>query len=1154
MGLLPNDSFLKLSEEAENRAADLTTPPPPLTEEEQTKKYGGPVGSEAYYLYKSGEVPDVGPSQTSQSTAPTARVIPRGFVREVGSALGIHLPESEVFDRMGRVEQIGRVGGATATALVHLALAFPKEIVKGILRTGYTTYRGWQAPFTGKPVTEEKSPEIPLLGAIPSMYRTYEDAKASGMGPLAAGLQAGSMTLADATIFAAVGETFASAFRPRRPLKPGEMMQNTAPIQAVIEETEGILRAKRGADSPSEYYSIPQTQAQKYGGHSGNTFVKLTPASPDGTLVELSIVQTKKGPVDRINTFFGINKNVTAGKYGSEQKIYSQVVEMEKVPEFLGAVQALPETVVVPEAGTQIAPIPPAPLKGRANKPIDGDEIRNLATIGKVNGLERDLQVGVIKALTGKDTVSELTHAEYVNVAQTISRLNGASKFAPEATGFGTWVQSYVSPTRYWTRNVEERTGLPVHQAHNRIETGARLAKISEQTARGELYSHPVIEKYSAAKYAEERRLVRAYREGDTGAIDNNPSLSPEVKAELKEAAGIFDEFYAKVGPDVNVPVDIFIENYSPHISDIGGKFQLYKEEGLIPGQASFFAKQKRTGSLSPLIDDEWALADIYARAGYKAKYYDPIFKDINLWIDQAPRHIRKRFASYVQEKLGYAGEFEKGLDAVATSLNNRFGLNLPPDTARVLTNQAMNTMYSSAMSQPATWVRNAFQYPTMGYAYWGPKFMPDAIKTANTKAGMKEFLDSGFSVDLGVPFGEELAQTALPGKINNAYRTGTQSILKPNSVVENYNRASMYFQTKFIFEDTIARYNSGKITWQQVETELGLPRMNKIDANEIRKALVEGDMKGAFESLARSAIDDTQFPYRRGESMKLSYGMAGHIGTAFMQWPVEYTHTLTKWVATGQVDRVVRLLGSTSVIIRTFRDQFGIDFSSSFATLEGANPLESLTRPIVGLTSPFLQGGAPATKFIFESQQALYDWVSQNEEDLQKHQDELMRQARLAIPGGLQGQNMLNFYKAWEAGPNEEGLYAVKNSNGTLNYYAPFKDVFWGAMGFPATEKVANRELQREMSGDKFDYTRAKRRVVELFQDGMALEEAKGPGAGAKYIEEATAIIEEYANKGLDVSPDERSFDKYYIPATERTYQALPDGLKAKFAPRVFK
>lgn len=1107
-----------MDEEASQRASALSTPPPPITPEVQTERYGGPVGSQEYYKGKE--------STISQ------------LPRALGESFGIHLPPPEEFDKMSRVEQIGKVGGASVAALTNFVLALPKEAAKAPFRVAYSTYRGWQSPFTGKPAAETESPEVPLLGSIPSYYRNYEDAKASGMGPLAAGLQTGSMALGDVTIAASVAETFTSAFKPRNALKPGEIVQNTTPIQSVIQDTEGILKTKRGENSSSEYYSIPKTQAAKYNGNSGNTFVKLTPASPDGSLVEMSIIQTKKGPVDRINTFFGINKNVTEGKFGPEQKIYSQVVEAKP------GVNAPPDLVVAPEAGAQIAPIPPAPLKGQANKPILPEQITNLSTIGKVNGLERDLQMGMIDALTGKKSVSELTQEEYVNVAQTMARLNGATQFAPEATGFGTALQSYVSPTRYWTRSVEEKTGLPVHQAHNRIETAARLSKVSEQAQLGELMSDPIIKKYANSKFAEERRLVRAYREGNTSAITDNSTLTPEVKSELIQAAGIFDKYYAKVGPDVGVPVDVFIENYSPHVADIGGKFQLYKEEGLIPGQSTFFAKEKRAGSLSTLIDDEWALAEIYTRGGYKAKYYDPIFKDINSWSDKMPPEIKNRFSSYVQEKLGYAGDFEKVLDSVATTFNKKYGWNLPPDTARVMTNQAMNTMYSSAMSQPVTWVRNAFQYPTMGYAYWGPKFMGDAMKIANSKAGMEEFLKSGFSVDLGVPFGEELAKDLSgTGRLSNAYREGTQAVLKPNSVVENRNRASMYFQTKYIFEDAVSRYNSGKITWPQVESELGLPKMNKIDANEIRQALVSGDMKTAFESLARTSIDDTQFPYRRGESMRVSYGMAGHIGTAFMQWPVEYTHTLGKWLATGQTDKMIRLMGSTSVILRTFKDQYGIDFSKSF----GINAIKSLT-------SPLLEGGSPAVKFVNESSQALYSWVDQNDEELQKHQDELMRQARLAIPAGLEGVNALNAYKAWKEGPDSEGLYAIRNSNGTLNYMAPFKDVFWQSMGFPPVQKVENLDLQKSMSGDKFDYTRAKRKVIELYQDGLNLEEAQGPGAGKKYLDEATQLIEEYANKGLDLSPNQRDFDKYYIPATQRTYQALPEGLKAKFSPQVFK
>lgn len=772
------------------------------------------------------------------------------------------------------------------------------------------------------------------------------------------------------------------------------------------------------------------------------------------------------------------------------------------------------------EATTQkvIASISPKPLKGFEKKSITNEQLANLDLISTTNGVAPGLRDAVVRTLTGKQVIGELTQADYVNVAQTLARLSNSEKFS--STFASPFFSRYISPTRHWTRSIEEKTGIPIYSdGYIPMETAQRLAKVSEQTQLGKLWEDPIIKKYAKPGFAEERRLVRAYREGNTVAVTDNAALDAATKTELISAAKIFDDYYNKIGPDVGVPVDIFLDQYSPNIFDIGGKFQLYKSTSDMPKQAGFFAKEKRQGSLAILVDDEWALAVIYTRAGYKAKYSDPVLKRINDFYDKMPPEVQSSFKSYVQEKLGYAGEVERALDSISVKLNNKLGLNLPPDIGRRFTNQAMNTMYSSAMSQPATWLRNSFQYPMMGYAYLGPKFAGSAIKKALSKEGMEEFMKSGFNVDLGVPFGEELAQEVnTAGRISNAYKNVTQGVLKPNSIVEAQNRSIVYHQSKMIFEDAISKYNSGKIRWEQVEKELDFNGLRATDRNLIRQDLVSGNMKGAFEKYVQNVIDDTQFPYRRGAEMRLSYGAAGHLGTAFMQWPNEYLHTLSGWAKTGQFDKLIRWWGVTSLITRTFKEEFGWDFSKSFFL----GPLGSL--------SP-----APLFKVASEGLTALSNWMNDNEEALEVNKDNLAKQLKLTYPAGVEAGNIQNFFKSYNAGPiGPGGTYPVYDLGGRLKYYGSFKDIFWQAMGMPTIEKTQVNELQKEMINAKFNYTQAKSKVLEYYQQ-------------EKY-DQANDLIQQY---GIKLSPAD--FDKYYIPLTQRTYDSLPATLKAQFAPKVY-
>jgi hypothetical protein len=302
-----------------------------------------------------------------------------------------------------------------------------------------------------------------------------------------------------------------------------------------------------------------------------------------------------------------------------------------------------------------------------------------------------------------------------------------------------------------------------------------------------------------------------------------------------------------------------------------------------------------------------------------------------------------------------------------------------------------------------------------------------------------------------------------------------------------------------------------------------------------IRQDLVKGNLKGAMDKLIQNSIDDTQFPYRRGESWRLGYGMTGKLMTPFMQWPVEYIHTLGKWAGTGQWDKLARWYASTSLITRTFSQEYNTDFSKSL----GVNPMLNINM------SP------PPVTVITNGLGLIYNAISDNEQAYEKNAETLFKTLTLAIPGGVEGSNLLKFYKAYKNGPvGPDGTYAMPDGSGRPNYYS-FKDLFWNALGMPTLQKTENQNLQKEMSADKFDYSQAKKEVLNLYQDGMSSINAGQDGQ--KYLDRANELITEYAEKGIDLSPSDTDFNKFYIPATEQTWNSLNQSLKAKFAPRVF-
>lgn len=1049
--------------------------------------------------------------------------------RELLSTVGIRLPDEKKWNSMGVLDQAATVLKGTGLAAIRTIQSLPKEVIKAPFRVMTSVIAPWETMARGEgagydAVVNAPRLNLPWLGEIPSYFQSYDDAKKSGMGPLAAGVMTAGTALGDATIAGSLGEATAGAFRPRAKLAEGQAFQRVQPIKSVITEDGGL---KTGAPSASEYYTIPKSVAkEKYGGSTNNTFLKVTPA--DSGSVELSVVQVRSGAipkaVDYIKNKFGVPERNYQGDFGPEVKLDSQMIRTNVARP---AEIAAPETV----AGDQsVKPfIPPKALKGMENKPITAEQLSTLGKIGSYNGIEPGMSDAVIRTITGKKAVGELTQAEYAKAAQTLSTFNNMAKYHPPEQGVNLFSQ-YVAPQRHWMRTYEEKSGIPLYsEVYSPLEEATRLRDVFRDSARNE--AREVFGKYANEGFAEERRLVSAHMRGETDAITGNSTLSPEVKADLTAIADKMRGIYDRIGPQLDVPTDIFLKDYQPRVQNIGGIHQLYKEGAEIPKELEFFAKEKRKGDLSGVqIDDALALFDIYTNAGSNRMFMNPALTRIGAMSEKLPTTIQNSVKSYVLEKMGYGGRLEQFMDSFIPGLNKKLGTNLPPDAARQLTNLTLSTMYSGLLSSPATWFRQTFQYPMFGYARLGPKFMGSAIKTGLSKEGMAEAAKAGVLVDLGVPFGEELTKdVTLGGRVANLYRKGTQKIVAPNSIADNGMRSIVYHQSKMQWDEAIGKYNSGKLDWPGLERELDLGAFSKPDQNILREKLTSGDMKGAFDHYAREIIDETNFPYRKAASSRISYGLAGKLGSSLMQWPIEAAYTVKRWAATGQWDKLIRFYAASSAINRTMKDTFGFDFSRSlFNRATGGVIPSSFLGPAQNPYSPFVKSAQ-------DSLNMMSSFFNQNHEDFNKYKDSIVKTLTKALPGGVEISNFRNFMASYNRGPNADGKYAILNDQKEVNYYGDFADLFWGQlMGFPTQGKENSSVLMTDMRNAQFDRTRVKQDILEKFQQ-------------EKY-DDANSLIEA---SGIKITPQD--LDDYHIPLTERTFKALPAMLKAQFAPRVY-
>lgn len=1074
--------------------AGLQKPTGTLSAEEQTKKFGGPVGSAAYL----------------------ERNIPLKVTgRDVLSTV-LPLPNQQDWDRMTTKEKLQNIRASSIEAAIHLIKSAPVEIAKAPVRISNTLMAG-AGGLADKVSGKEGSffelanqQQVPVSGIVPNYFNTYDEAIKSGMGPLGASIVTGTLAFGDVTIGLVLGNDLKASFAPRSKTAAGVPVLDTAPIQKLIDGT-------RKVESVSEYYSMPKTVAKKYGGNEANTFWKMTPAQ-GGT--EISIVQKRGGmlskAVDRIK---GRGEMIYQGDFGPEIKLMTQTVPTDM------SVAPAPITKQLPS-------IPDKPLKGFADKPVTAAHVENLENIARAAGLDDAISQSVLRSVTGKRAVGELTQAEYVETARAMGALAKSSRLA-DGSPVVNPIAQYMSPQRHFTRSIEERGGPKVYsEGYVRVEDAFQNKRIFLDNIDQQLKE--IYGKYEGPSFAEERRLIREATEGRTEAIQANPDLTPEVKSELMEIVGKRQKWLDETGQSFGIDKKYFIDKYSPRIQDVGGVHQLYKEGVDIPKEFSPFFEKKRKGALHVQVDDALVLDQIYARAGANKLFLNPALKGVNELVDSlAPGDtLRGSMRSYVQEKLGYAGRTEQYLDeAMPKMLKKLPGVSsVPPDIARQVAQFVMNTTYSSALGfRVGSAVRNTFT-AFNSYVRQGPKFFGEALAKAMTKEGIAELRKRGLLVKLGVPSGADLAQEAsMLGKAKGRYTRFTQASLKGQEMSDSFTRATAFWQGKLQWDDALARYKSGALKWSDVERELDFNSLSPVDQNIIRKDLVAGNVDKAFNHYIRDIIDETNFPFRRGASFRAGYGLAGKAGFQFTQWPIEQAHMLGRWAKTGQVDKIVRWLAVSTALNRSMNEMFGVDVSNSLGI-----------RTVV-------PGAAPLVKIVTEAWQAWSQFVDGNYVEMEKHRDELSRALKLGQPIGIQTDAVQSVLKSIDKGPiGPDGKYPVYSGSGKLNRWSTFQDLMKKILGFVPSEEGQEKKKGQMMRTENFFLSRSKGKALELMQQSLQ-DDGTFDTSSAKY-QDALELIEK---NQIKIGPED--FKAYYIPYNERLFNQLPASLKAKFAPRVF-
>lgn len=1087
-----------------------------ISAEEQTRKFGGAVGSPQYWADK----------EKKAQEHPYWNFLPQ----KLGNAiLGMQFPGMETWDRMTTGDKVSHVAEQVAEAPIKLALGLPAYVLKTIPSLGAVAIR----PIVERTLNPEKlakseqdHPNIAIDPIYSPAVQAYHDSldagHSDGVATVAGLLQGGVEILNRALVGHGLYTATKSLVRPPQSLAPGEGI-NMRPQDVPVPKPP----ANPEATPASMYFSHPSTiegqLRENYGVTGGRLFTKITPAG-EGT-VQVSVIQTKSPLVSSMKSRIGIgDSSLVSGKLGPEKVLDSHIVKVGEVP--------------IPEGQTPaIRPYPDKPIPGTEMNPVTTEQVNNLSTISTVNGLDPAVKDSLVRMVTGKDAVGELTNAEYIKVAKTLSTMNKAGEFAPgsEASLWTKYMGQHISPAYSWMDAVQRRTGIPLRDMHLDLKDGFRFARTTQDSYFTKL--DEIFGDLAGSKGTTERRLIDAHMQGDSAAIMNNPNLTPEAKGKLLEVVHNLAKFYETTGPELGVGPEFFKKNsagyYAPDIADIGGIEPRYKGDSTVPTQYSFFAKEKKQGGMYPRVDDALKLAQIYVRQGARAKFLDGPLSRIaddpksgNMTINQngvehtIPKEFTNTFRSTVQEMLGYQGKFESFLDDVSGRINKALNRNLPPDLGRRANQAVFSYMYVNGLDSPGTAIRNLFTNEAFLHAKFGSENWFQVQKSVIDPAAWKAFRESGLGGEQGSAYGADL------GTIEGGVKNAAQIALKPTSMADDLGRFKAYQHTKFQFEDAVSKYNQGKLTFEQAQKAMGLDSVSPIIADRIRSQLIAGETKKAFEQLAQNNIEETNFPYGRGEGGRPTFGTAGKVATFLYKWNIHAAHMAGNWIRTGQYGNLIRYYAASNAIVQSMKQFNGTDFSNAMYM----GPLSMKFPPAVQLGLDIIQG---AQKQIDGNDQAIN----------QKQQDIARTLKTFGIPGGVDTANWQNFWRAYSNGPvDEQGRYLVLGPDGRALEKEPvyFSDLFKRLFGLATETKTGSSDLKSQMS----DYT------YEKSQDSRKVAELRNAGKDA----EADKIVNKWAARGENVEPTAAAYEAFDIPQVERQFENLTPAGQMRFAPQFDK
>lgn len=610
-----------------------------------------------------------------------------------------------------------------------------------------------------------------------------------------------------------------------------------------------------------------------------------------------------------------------------------------------------PEVEVDPfvvEKPVELPSLMKKPYKGYADKPVNEEQVRRVIELANNRGLSDGIIQSTSKAFYGKININELTQQELYAVSETLRAFPELDKTNPKFD-LDSMADpgSYFKMARNWMDPYEARSirlGDPQLIASN-IRSPITIGIKDSHYFQGQ-WSKKFDEvggKYADMRYYEEGRLIGAYAKGDKDVILKNDALSTEAKIEMAEIGDWFNKYFSAsfTNKDLALVRSRFGDQYLPEYRMLEGSPALYKEL-VLPPKLKVASQYERKGQLNVLEDNIFIVANIYAGMVGKIKFLKQPYDAAQKEIENLPPNVQKKMTDWVQETMGRSGEVEKQLDAFSKKLSKITRDKIPEDFSSSTIRRLMTYSYGAGLGLPRVMpvarnpIMQSFIFP---FADFGPDYLIWLSKLLANPKKMKvlwkNFEASGLEVKGGVMYGSELGKATgrgAIGKTADSYERFSMNLIRPYGFSDKFNRFTTSEYVQHRFKREIDLLKKDKITVEEFERMIDIGSYSEVVQQMLREKFVKNTKQSTSEAdmiLRGEKLDQIQFPYRRGGASEFHHGLKGKALGQFTQYVWGFSTMIGEWLARGQYDKLVRLLGMGEAVRRTAEEELNIDVSS---------------------------------------------------------------------------------------------------------------------------------------------------------------------------------------------------------------------------------